>query len=101
MDIEFFGTHFHELKALIQSGAVPVAALDEAVRHILTTMDRFGLLAHASPNGGTVVNRPNPPFPVLARRPAGAPDRRGRRRAAEEPGPDAATRSEPTCARSR
>ena len=40
MDIEFFGTHFHELKALIQSGAVPVAALDAAVRHILTTMDR-------------------------------------------------------------
>ena len=66
LDIEFFGTHFHELKALIQSGAVPVAALDAAVRHILTTMDRFGLLAHASPNGGTVVNRPNPPFPLLA-----------------------------------
>ena len=29
MDIEFFGTHFHELKALIQSGAVPVSALDD------------------------------------------------------------------------
>ena len=100
LDIEFFGTHFHELKALIQSGAVPVAALDAAVRHILTTMARFGLLAHASPNGGTVVNRPNPPFPLLARRPAGAPDRRGRRRPAEEPEPDAATRpSRPGLAR--
>ena len=66
LDIEFFGTHFHELKALIQSGAVPEAALDAAVRHILTTMDRFGLLAHASPTGGTVVNRPLPPFPLLA-----------------------------------
>jgi beta-glucosidase len=66
LDIEFFGTHFHELKALIQSGAVPEAALDAAVRHILTTMDRFGLLAHASPTGGTVVNRPIPPFPLLA-----------------------------------
>lgn len=66
LDIEFFGTHFHELKALIQSGAVPQAALDAAVRHILTTMDRFGLLAHASPTGGTVVNRPLPPFPLLA-----------------------------------
>ena len=66
MDIEFFGTHFLELKALIQSGAVPVSALDNAVRSILTTMDRFGLLAHASPTGGTVVNRPLPPFPELA-----------------------------------
>jgi beta-glucosidase len=66
LDIEFFGTHFHELKALIQSGAVPEAALDAAARHILTTMDRFGLLAHASPSGGTVVNRPLPPFPLLA-----------------------------------
>ena len=66
LDIEFFGTHFLQLKSLIQSGAVPVAALDDAVRHILTTMDRFGLLAHASPTGGTVVNRPLPAFPELA-----------------------------------
>jgi beta-glucosidase len=77
LDIEFFGTHFHELKALIQSGAVPEAALDAAVRHILTTMDRFGLLAHASPTGGTVVNRPLPPFPLLA-------DARKARRIAED-----------------
>jgi beta-glucosidase len=66
LDIEFLSSHFHELKAAIQSGAVPEAALDAAVRHILTTMDRFGLLAHASPAGGTVVNRPSPPFPLLA-----------------------------------
>jgi beta-glucosidase len=66
MDLEFFGTHFLQLKALIQSGAVPVAALDAAVGDILTTMDQFGLLAHASPNGGTVVNRPLPEFPLLA-----------------------------------
>ncbi len=66
LDIEFFGTHFLQLKALIQSGAVPVSALDAAVRHILTTMAGFGLLAHASPTGGTVVNRPRPPFPELA-----------------------------------
>lgn len=65
-DIEFFGTHFLQLKALIQSGAVPEAALDAAVGGILTTMDRFGLLAHASPTGGTVVNRPLPQFPELA-----------------------------------
>jgi len=77
LDIEFFGTHFHELKALIQSGAVPEAALDAAVRHILTTMDRFGLLAHASPSGGTVVNRPLPAFPEPA-------DARQARRIAED-----------------
>jgi beta-glucosidase len=77
LDIEFFGTHFHELKSLIRSGAVPVSALDGAVRHILTTMDRFGLLAHASPTGGTVVNRPLPPFPELA-------DARQARRIAED-----------------
>src|SRR5512132_3096916 len=77
LDIEFFGTHFHELKALIQSGAVPVSALDAAVRHILTTMKRFGLLAHASPTGGTVVNRPLPAFPELA-------DARQARRIAED-----------------
>jgi beta-glucosidase len=47
------------------------------VRHILTTMDRFGLLAHASPTGGTVVNRPRPPFPLLA-------DARKARRIAED-----------------
>jgi beta-glucosidase len=66
LDIEFFGTHFHELKAAIGSGSVPVAALDDAVRHILSTMDSFGLLAHASPTGGQVVNRPVPAFPLLA-----------------------------------
>jgi beta-glucosidase len=66
LDLEFFGTHFHQLKALIESGAVPVAALDAAVGHILTTMGRFGLLAHASPAGAPVVNRPVPPFPLLA-----------------------------------
>jgi beta-glucosidase len=66
LDIEFLSTHFQELKAAIQSGQVPMAALDTAVRHILTTMDRFGLLAHASPTGGQVVNRPLPPFPLAA-----------------------------------
>jgi beta-glucosidase len=66
LDIEFLSTHFQELKAAIQSGQVPMAALDAAVRHILTTMDRFGLLAHASPTGGQVMNRPLPPFPLAA-----------------------------------
>jgi beta-glucosidase len=66
LDIEFRSPHFQELKAAIQRGQVPEAALDAAVRHILTTMDRFGLLAHASPTGGQVVNRPLPPFPLAA-----------------------------------
>jgi beta-glucosidase len=66
LDIEFLSPHFQELKAAIQSGQVPEAALDAAVRHILTTMDRFGLLAHASPTGGQGVNRPLPPFPLAA-----------------------------------
>jgi beta-glucosidase len=66
LDIEFFGTHFKELKAAIQSGTLPVSVLDGAVRHILTTMERFGLLAHASPDGAPVVDRPIPPFRLQA-----------------------------------
>ncbi len=66
LDIEFFGTHFHDLKAAITSGAMPESVLDAAVRHILTTMDEFGLLRHASPQGATVVNRPIPAFPEAA-----------------------------------
>jgi beta-glucosidase len=66
LDIEFFGTHFHQMKAAIQSGAVTVTALNDAVRHILTTMNRFGLLAHASTTGGQVVNRHLPVFPEAA-----------------------------------
>jgi beta-glucosidase len=67
LDIEFWvPAHFDELRPAILDGSVPVAALDAAVRHILTAMDRFGLLAHASPAGGTVVNRPVPTLPVEA-----------------------------------
>lgn len=67
LDIEFWlPAHFDELEAAIRDGSLPVAALDAAVRHILTTMDRFGLLAHASPEGGTVVDRPVPALPVEA-----------------------------------
>jgi beta-glucosidase len=62
LDIEFFTNRFSGLKAGIESGSVPEAALDDAVRHILVPMQEFGLLAHASPNGGTVVNRPIPPI---------------------------------------
>ena len=40
------------LKAAVESGRIPMAAVDEAVRRILTQMDRFGLLA------GTARQRP-------------------------------------------
>jgi beta-glucosidase len=67
LDIEFWvPAHFGELKAAILDGSVPVAALDAAVRHILTTMDRFDLLAHASPTGANVVDRPVPTLPIEA-----------------------------------
>jgi beta-glucosidase len=67
LDVEFWRpSHFGELEAAIRDGSLPVAALDAAVRHILTAMDRFGLLAHASPGGGEVVDRPVPALPVEA-----------------------------------
>jgi len=56
---------------------VPVSALDGAVRHILTTMDRFGLLRNASPSGSTPVVRPVPALNVVA-------DARVARRIAEQ-----------------
>ena len=38
------------LKAAVQSGAIPVTAVDQAARRILTQMDRFGLLdPHPAP----------------------------------------------------
>ncbi|MEV3971302.1 glycoside hydrolase family 3 C-terminal domain-containing protein [Streptomyces sp. NPDC050698] len=39
------------LKAAIQDGSIPVTALDRAVTRILGTMQRFGLLRCASPQG--------------------------------------------------
>jgi beta-glucosidase len=66
MDIEFLSNHFADLKAAITAGSVPVSALDAAVHHILTTMDRFGLLRNASPGGSTPTVRPAPALNVAA-----------------------------------
>jgi beta-glucosidase len=76
-DIEFLSDHFAGLKAAITGGSVPVSALDAAVGHILTTMDRFGLLRNASLSGGTPVVRPVPALNVTA-------DARVARRLAEQ-----------------
>ncbi|MFE0580122.1 glycoside hydrolase family 3 C-terminal domain-containing protein [Streptomyces sp. NPDC058874] len=44
------GTHFGgPLREAVRGGSVPEAAVDQAVRRILTTMDRFGLLAARQP----------------------------------------------------
>lgn len=55
MGIEFFSEHFAGLKDAVVSGQLPVAVLDQAVRGILNSMQRFGLLRGASPAGGTPV----------------------------------------------
>ncbi|MEU4357121.1 glycoside hydrolase family 3 C-terminal domain-containing protein [Streptomyces virginiae] len=44
------GTHFGEpLREAVHGGSVPEAAVDQAVHRILSTMDRFGLLAARQP----------------------------------------------------
>jgi beta-glucosidase len=45
---DYFGA---PLKAAIQDGSIPVAALNRSVTRILGTMQRFGLLCCASPQG--------------------------------------------------
>ncbi|MDB4899966.1 MAG: glycoside hydrolase family 3 domain protein, partial [Gemmatimonadetes bacterium] len=60
MDAEFMSDRFATLRDSLQRGRMPATTLDWAVRHILTAMNRFGLLANASPSGGRVVARPRP-----------------------------------------
>jgi beta-glucosidase len=52
-DVAYGGTAYlgAALKTAIQQGAVPESTLDSAVRRIVTQMERFGLLACASPDG--------------------------------------------------
>src|SRR5207237_4331710 len=66
MDMEFLSNFFAGLKDAVNAGTIPVSAIDAAVRHILTSMDRFGLLEHASPAGGQVVDHPRPTIDVAA-----------------------------------
>lgn len=66
LDMEFMSEWFAALKPTIEAGDVPVASLDEAVRHILTTMDRFGRLRNASARGARVLSRSQIPIDVEA-----------------------------------
>jgi len=66
MGIEFFSNHFAGLKAAVTSGQLPMAVLESAVRGILTSMERFGLLKGASPTGGTVIQPRRPVLDVAA-----------------------------------
>jgi beta-glucosidase len=66
MGVEFLSQHFAGLKAAVTSGQLPVSVVDRAVRGILNTMDRFGLLEGASPAGGTVIQPQRPQLDVEA-----------------------------------
>jgi len=66
MDVEFMSEHFASLRDSLRSGSMPEWVLDWAVRHILTTMHRFGLLAGASPRGGRAIVRVVPRLDTLA-----------------------------------
>jgi beta-glucosidase len=66
LDMEFLSSFFAGLKAAVIAGTIPGSAIDTAVRHILTSMDRFGLLEHASPTGGAVFDHPRPTIDVAA-----------------------------------
>ena len=65
MDIEFMSDRFAALKDSVALGSLSEAVLTETARRILRTMDRFGLLATASPTGGRVVERERPTLDVL------------------------------------
>jgi beta-glucosidase len=66
LDMEFMSDKFAELKGAVWSGKIPEAAIDTAVRRILTTMDRFGRLNEASPAGAAVIVRQQRPINVEA-----------------------------------
>lgn len=56
LEMEFLSTRFAALEGEVKDGTLPMPVLDEAVRRILRTMNRFGMLAD------TV--RPRPPMDV-------------------------------------
>lgn len=59
------GTHFgRPLRDAVRGGSVPEGALDLAVRRILTTLDRFGLLAARPPHGPRAKRPPGPGSPA-------------------------------------
>lgn len=71
LDVEFLSTIFAGLPVrggspetaiayLVANGLLDVSVVDGAVRHVLTSMDRFGLLEGASPDGAPVADHPRP-----------------------------------------
>ncbi|TMC05177.1 MAG: beta-glucosidase [Chloroflexi bacterium] len=66
LDEEFASNNFATVRADVVNRLIPRSIVDGAVRHILSTMDRFGLLDGASPSGAPVVSRPRPPIDVDA-----------------------------------
>ncbi len=66
MDAEFMSDRFATFADSLRSGAATMGTLDTAVRHILRTMGRFGLLAGASPSGGRAVVRDRVRLDTLA-----------------------------------
>ena len=66
MGVEFFSQQFAGLKDAVTSGQLPVSVLDRAVRGVLASMERFGLLKGATASGGTVVVPKRPVLDVEA-----------------------------------
>lgn len=58
---------YDELLALVRSGAVPVARIDQAVRRILRVKLELGLFGDASPDTGMMRHIGAPPFAAASR----------------------------------
>lgn len=65
MDVEFMSDRFATLRDSLRAGSARDEMLDTVMRHILTSMNRFGLLAGAAPVGGHSIVRPVPRFDTL------------------------------------
>ena len=66
LDMEFLSNNFATVRADVTSHLIPESIVDGAVRRILSTLDRFGLLDQASPTGATAAPRPRPTIDVPA-----------------------------------
>ena len=65
MDVEFMSDRFATLGDSLRAGSAKEAMLDTVMRHILTAMNRFGLLSGAAPTGGRALVRSVPKFDTL------------------------------------
>jgi beta-glucosidase len=66
LDMEFASSNFGTIKADVRNHVIPESRVDGAVRHILVTLDRFGLLDRASPTGSAVARRTRPTIDLQA-----------------------------------